>query len=205
MGRGLSNSSVEVRKWCAGLWLEACYRQFFRSGIIWRAGIVFFGVIQAANVLYAADIPQPTGSVTGFPVPRFVSLSAERANMRVGPGRNYMIKWVYVSPGLPLEVLAEYGNWRKVRDHEGASGWMYHSLLSGRRTGTVAPWKSEAVPLRGAASFHAPVIARLRPHVVVFLETCGGKWCNVSLEGGQLSGHVRQAELWGVYPGEVID
>ncbi|MGT2466406.1 SH3 domain-containing protein [Mesorhizobium atlanticum] len=40
----------------------------------------------------------------------------------------------------PLEIYQEYGNWRRVRDWDGSTGWIYHSLLSGRRTGIVAPW-----------------------------------------------------------------
>lgn len=205
MGIGLSNSSVGLERSCARPWPGTCCPEPLRNSVVRKAGAALALVLHAASGLHAADIPQSAGPVTGFPIPRFVSLAAERANMRVGPGRDYMIKWVYVSPGLPLEVLAEYGNWRKVRDQDGASGWVYHSLLSGRRTGTVAPWKREAVPLRAAASFDAPVVARLSPRVVVVLETCGGTWCNVSLENGQLSGHIRQAQLWGVYPGEVID
>ncbi|WP_151613092.1 SH3 domain-containing protein [Sinorhizobium alkalisoli] len=144
------------------------------------------------------------GRVTGLPIPRYVSLGAQRANMRVGPGTDYMVKWVYLSPGLPLEIFAEYGNWRKVRDQDGTVGWMYHGLLSGRRTGAIAPWKEGYVPMRDHASSIAPVAARLGTGLVVRLRSCSGTWCRVTGKDGGWSGYVRQQNIWGVYPGEVL-
>jgi SH3-like domain-containing protein len=71
-----------------------------------------------------------------------VSLKATRVNLRIGPGRDYAVAWLYTSPGVPMEVIQEYDNWRRVRDAEGTEGWVYQSLLSGERTATAAPWKS---------------------------------------------------------------
>lgn len=145
-----------------------------------------------------------TGRVTGLPIPRFVSLGSNRANMRVGPGTDYPIKWVYRERGLPLEVMAEYDNWRKVRDQAGVTGWMYHALLSGRRTGTVAPWKHSLMPLYSRAKFKAEIVAKLQTGLVVHLLDCNGHWCRVSVKGGHWHGYVPQSEIWGIYPGEVL-
>jgi SH3-like domain-containing protein len=79
---------------------------------------------------------------SGLPLPRFVSLKATRVNLRIGPGRDYAVAWLYTRPGVPMEVIQEYDNWRRVRDAEGTEGWVYQSLLSGDRTATVAPWKA---------------------------------------------------------------
>ena len=90
-----------------------------------------------------------TGSVTasGLPVPRFVSLKADKVNMHIGPAKTYEVRWVYQRAGLPVEITAEFENWRRIRDSDGAEGWVYHSLLSGRRTGVVtAKSKDELVP-----------------------------------------------------------
>ncbi|MCU0790748.1 MAG: SH3 domain-containing protein, partial [Nitratireductor sp.] len=56
---------------------------------------------------------------SGLPLPRYVSLKSARVNMRVGPGRDYMVDWMYMKRGLPMEVIQEYDTWRKVRDSEG--------------------------------------------------------------------------------------
>lgn len=142
------------------------------------------------------------GRVTGLPIPRFVSLGTTRAHMRVGPGTKYRIEWVYRLRGLPLEVLAEYSNWRKVRDAQGTAGWIFHSLLSGRRTALAAPWGHASIPLLAEGGPDASVLARLAPRVLLRVPSCDGTWCRVQLIGRDLSGYVSQGRLWGVYPGE---
>ena len=84
-----------------------------------------------------------TGAVTGLAIPRFVSLKASEVNSRVGPGAEYQIAWVFKRAGLPVEVLAEFENWRQVRDSDGVTGWVAAPLLSARRTAMVAPWIKE--------------------------------------------------------------
>ena len=74
---------------------------------------------------------------SGYEVPRFLSLKSDTANMRVGPGNEYPIAWVYKRKGLPLKVIAEYEVWRKVIDHDGTTGWMHTKLLTGRRTALI--------------------------------------------------------------------
>ena len=79
---------------------------------------------------------------SGLPLPRFVSLKSGRVNSRIGPGVNYAVDWMYLKPGLPMEIIQEYDNWRRVRDSDGSEGWINQSLLSGRRTGIAAPWQT---------------------------------------------------------------
>ena len=150
------------------------------------------------------------GSDSGLPLPRFVSVKAKTANLRVGPGRDYRVDWILVRPGLPVEIVSEFDNWRRVRDAEGTQGWVFGSLLSGRRTAVVSPWARgpEAVPLvlHKAASPEAPPVARLEPGVIGEVMACDGEWCRFRPEGeGMRTGWLRQVELWGVYPDETID
>ncbi|MFB9948147.1 SH3 domain-containing protein [Rhizobium puerariae] len=145
------------------------------------------------------------GRVTGFPVPRFVSLKAARAHMRVGPSTDYPASWIYSAHGLPLEITEEYGNWRRVRDHEGNTGWMFAPLLSGNRTAVVGPWMKQPLALRSGPSRNARVVARLAPEVRLNLHRCDGTWCEVSLQQRRLRGSVEQGSLWGVYPGESVE
>ncbi|WFS02670.1 SH3 domain-containing protein [Rhizobium tumorigenes] len=144
------------------------------------------------------------GSESGLAMPRFVSLKPRKARLRIGPSLDYATRFIYVAPGLPLEVIQEYGRWRQVRDSDGTSGWMYGSLLSGQRTGIVGPWLSANVPLRVAANAKATAIAVLQPKVLLRLSACDGSWCRVHLSGLRLTGYIRQAAIWGAYPGEVF-
>jgi len=107
-----------------------------------------------------------------------------------------------------VEVIAEFENWRRVRDSEGADGWVFHSLLSGRRTVLVSPWsKSEqgpvSIPLHDRQSTGSGVVAQLQPGVIGDLMECDGKWCELAV--GSYSGYVQQKKLWGVYRDEKID
>src|SRR5690606_28755156 len=102
------------------------------------AGFWMAGGVPAAAAGLASGYT--LGRSTGYPIPRFVSLKSAKARMRVGPSTTYRILWVYQRAGTPLEIIDEWGNWRRVRDDAGTSGWMHAALLSGRRTAVVAPW-----------------------------------------------------------------
>ncbi|WP_234632453.1 SH3 domain-containing protein [Agrobacterium vitis] len=169
-------------------------------------------LIGAASLLApgtAAAMPmlRQKGRVTGYPLPRFASLKADRVRMRAGPSTDYPVRFIYEARGLPVEIIEEYDNWRQVRDSDGTSGWMSAVMLSGARTGLVAPWrgsKGDLVMLRDRPLATAAVTAQLQPRVRLKIGGCDGHWCSVSVERGGPSGFVRQGLVWGVYPGETI-
>jgi SH3-like domain-containing protein len=141
---------------------------------------------------------------SGLPVPRFVSLKADKVNMHVGPAKTYDVTWVYTKAGLPVEITAEFENWRRIRDGEGAEGWVYHSLLSGRRTGVVmSKAKDELVAIRDKADSTGSVAAQLQAGVLATVKKCGGDWCRIFGEG--FDGWIEQERLWGVYPNEKVE
>ncbi len=141
---------------------------------------------------------------SGLTVPRFVSLKSDRVNVRVGPSREHNIAWTFVQAGLPVEIIQEFENWRRIRDWEGKEGWVFHSLLSGRRTALVTPWETTGrTPLRARSKSDADIVAELEPKVLATVEECAGGWCKVSGEGYE--GWLDQTRLFGVYPDEVIN
>ncbi|MCC6887345.1 MAG: SH3 domain-containing protein [Hyphomicrobiales bacterium] len=145
-----------------------------------------------------------TGPSSGLPVPRFVSLKPDKVNVRAGPTRDHEVTWQFTRAGLPVEITAESDNWRRIRDWEGSEGWVYHSLLSGRRTALViTKLKEELVALYRAADDRSPILARLQPGVTTSVRRCTGKWCQVT--GTGFDGWIAQERLWGVYPNETIN
>lgn len=141
---------------------------------------------------------------SGLLLPRFVTLKADRVNVRRGPSNEHKVSWVFTRKGLPVEIVAEFEHWRRIRDSEGAEGWVYHSLLSGRRGVVVAPWSgAKPVPLLDAEAAGAKPVALLDSGVMADVESCTGAFCRISIEGHD--GWVDQANLWGVYPGEQVD
>ena len=154
------------------------------------------------GALAANDIQ--AGSASGLPVPRFVSLKSDRVNVRSGPNKDQDVRWVYTRVGMPVEITAEFENWRRIRDWEGSEGWVYHSLLSGKRTAGVVPReKEELVPLYEAADLESAVVAKLQAGVLASLKSCTGAWCRIS--GKSFEGYIRQERIWGAYPNEKVE
>lgn len=143
------------------------------------------------------------GQVTGLPLPRFVSIKSDLANVRIGPGTGYPVKFTIVRRGLPVEITAEFENWRRIRDWNGDEGWIIRGLLTGRRTALVNPWsEAQPVTLHAAAEEGSSVTAIVHPKVLVRIEECDGEWCEVTARGND--GYLRQTSLWGAYPREVF-
>ena len=140
------------------------------------------------------------GRSTGLPVPRFVSidLNQPEVNVRFGPGQQYPINWVFTRPGVPLEIIAEFDNWRKIKDYEGAEGWISARLLSGRRMIMI---QSKIRELRRKADIQSRVILHAEPGVIGRLLECRETWCRVEIEGQR--GWLQRGEFWGTLPGEL--
>ena len=173
-----------------------------------RQSIGAFGlllsVLLAASAGSASAAGENAGTVTGLPVPRFVSLKSERVNVRGGPNKDQDVRWVYTRAGMPVEITAEFENWRRIRDWEGSEGWVYHSLLSGKRTAVVVPRdKDELVPLYEGADIESAVVAKLQAGVLASLKSCTGTWCRIT--GKNFDGYIRQERVWGAYPNEKVD
>lgn len=176
--------------------------------LVLSAALLSLGTLSATTLtpsIVAAASPDIVLGPSGLPLPRFVSLKSSRVNLRIGPGRNYSVGWMYLKAGLPVEIIQEYDNWRRVRDSEGTEGWINQSLLSGKRTAIAAPWlkdKSSNISLLAEASKDAKTVAMLEPGVIGAIERCDGDWCQMSVGGH--TGWISQAALWGAYPGEQI-
>jgi SH3-like domain-containing protein len=152
----------------------------------------------------AAAQGQAAGSASGLPVPRFVSLKSDKVNMHIGPAKTYEVKWLYQRAGLPVEITAEFETWRRIRDADGTEGWVYHSLLSGRRTAVVTmKSKDELASLYDSPDPTSAVAARLQAGVVAQVKKCANGWCRVI--GNGFDGWIEQQRLWGVYADEKVD
>ncbi|WP_315726524.1 MULTISPECIES: SH3 domain-containing protein [unclassified Bradyrhizobium] len=171
---------------------------------LWRFGAVAVLVVCLLDGVGGALAKDSALSASGLPVPRYVSLKSDHVNVRAGPTKDNDVAWVYTRSGLPVEITAEYENWRRVRDSEGSEGWVYHSLLSGRRTAVVTMKnKDELAPIYESADATSAVTARLQAGVVAQVKKCGNGWCRVL--GNGFEGWIQQQRLWGVYADEQVN
>ena len=155
---------------------------------LWLAAIV---LLLTAGLAEAAD--------KGPSVPRFVTLRADEVNLRTGPGERYPIEWVYTRKGLPVEVVAEYDVWRKIRDSQGTEGWVHQRMIAGNRSVIV---RGQTPPLLSSPDPQSAVVARAEPGVIAKLLECQGPWCRI--EAQDVRGWLRRSDLWGVYPDEDV-
>lgn len=169
----------------------------FRWGFVFAIAFVAgWPVIDAPSMAQSAP---PTLGPSGLPLPRFVSLASDAANMRAGPGNRYPIEWVYHQSGLPTLVIAEYDMWRKIRDHDGTEGWMYTSLLSGKRTVVVT---AERAVLHSRKDKNSRQLLIAEKNVLGKLLNCVPDWCRVKIDGSK--GWLKRDTVWGIGADEVL-
>lgn len=139
---------------------------------------------------------------SGLPLPRFASIKTKQANMRSGPGLRYPIEWVYLKKGLPVEIIADFENWRLVRDWEGTEGWIHVQMLYGKRMARVMG--VERI-LRKRPNENARPIAKIESGVIGLIEKCprASKYCKLDVKG--YKGWLKRDEFWGIYPKESIE
>ena len=154
-----------------------------------RLQLVLFGLFLV--------LPTQLGAESGLPLPRFVSLGADEVNLRTGPGLRYPVAWVFARKALPVEIVAEFEQWRRVRDFEGAEGWVHKAMLSGKRTVLVI---GDSRTLRARPDPKSRALARAETRVQGALRACRDDWCEVTLQS--IRGWMRRAYLWGIYPEE---
>jgi SH3-like domain-containing protein len=141
------------------------------------------------------------GSVTGLPLPRYVSLRTDEVNLRNGPGMQYPIEWLYKRRGLPVEVEREFDVWRLVVDPDGVKGWLHEATITGTRTFVVTGAEHT---MRAAPQPDATPVAKLQPGVIGRILHCaaGADWCRVQVK--DYRGWLPRNDFWGTKPGEAV-
>lgn len=156
--------------------------------------ILFLSILLTVN-LYAGSLA----------LPRFVSIKSSKMNSRVGPGFDYPVIWHYWRKNMPVEIIEEYDQWRKIRDFDGDISWVYQSLLSGTRNAIVregADDDKNFLPILSTPKADSRKISKAEVGAIAKIYKCDGTWCSVGF--GKTFGYVLERKLWGVYPNEVI-
>ncbi len=165
----------------------------------WRIMIILL-LFPGAGLTVATAGEKTVMGKSGYPVPRYVSLAKNTVNVRTGPDGKYPIIWVFKKSGLPVKVIAEYKDWRKIVDSEGATGWIWGPLLSSRRTGLII---AERQPLLKNPQKDQPVAVIAEAGVIGKIRRCRKGWCELDING--FRGWLRQSLFWGTLDGEIFD
>ncbi len=171
-------------------------------------------IIFLLNWLLPVDLfAREVGKETGLPLPRFVILKSNKSNLRNGAGMKYAINWTYLKKGYPMEVIAEFENWRKLRDIDGTEGWINENLITGKRNVLIISNKFEVNPTKYKLKqqemflFRYPdensyPVVRVEFGVIGNIKKCDIDWCKIKVD--KYTGWIRKANIWGVYKEEII-
>lgn len=178
--------------------LRSCFRSPAMLGF---AALLLGSIFNVESA--AANGKESPANATGLQLPRFVSLKSDRVNLREGPSTDHRTAWIFQRAGLPVEITAEFDSWRRIRDSDGSEGWVQKSLLSGRRTALIQPWKKgDLSPLRLRPDTTSALTAEVQSGVLATVRGCENSWCRVTGDG--FDGFIEQNKLWGVYPDEKL-
>lgn len=166
---------------------------------------IIFSVLALLMISFSpvrAQGPADEGE-TGLTIPRFVSLRSNHINARSGPGARYPIEWVYMQKSAPVEIIAEFELWRKIKDWQGSESWVHKSMLSGKRSVKVITPGENNVYAKD--DFKAKIIAKVEDEVVGEIEKCpiNNSFCKIKF--ASITGWVPRQNLYGIYPEEIID
>jgi SH3-like domain-containing protein len=128
-------------------------------------------------------------------IPRFASIKSNEVNARTGPSIKCPIEWIFVKKGEPIEIIAEYEQWRQIRDIKGEGGWVHSSVLSGKRSVIII--SKDIIELTKYPKDFSRIVAKLSPNVRCQVNKCKDNECQ--LRCNSFVGWVPQKYLWGVY------
>ena len=124
----------------------------------------------------------------------FLSLKNNKVYVRVGPSKEYPIKFIYKKKYLPLEVLDKSETWRKIKDFENNSGWIHISQLSKKKSAINT--NNNSLLYKKPTIFSQP-IAKLEIGRLVLIKKCKEEWCKIT--SGDFSGWIFKDSLWGKF------
>jgi SH3-like domain-containing protein len=144
-----------------------------------------------------------TGSVTGYKIPRFVSLKSNDSNIRIGPSTNYPIILKYNTQNYPVKIIDEHENWRKIYDINANEGWINKNLVKGERFAIINP---ASIIDKNVKIFSKPkgkLIGTIGKLNIVKINICLINWCKISYQ--KYSGWIKKSNIWGSNPNETIN
>lgn len=162
----------------------------------------FMALCLTVNSINFAQAAEEDESESGLAIPRMVSLRSSLINVRSGPGSRYPIEWVYKQKGAPVEIIAEFELWRKIRDWEGSETWVHKAMLSGRRfIKVINPGENN---IYAKPESDSRVIAKVEDGVVGEIEKCPTPDGMCLIKFDTVKGWMPRSGLFGIYKDEVI-
>ena len=121
----------------------------------------------------------------------YLMLKNSKVNVRMGPGLDYPVKFIYKKKYLPVKVIDKKENFRKIIDHKKNSGWIHISQL--KKVNSVIVLSNRI--LFKKPSFNSRPIANIDSGRLLILKKCKKKWCEVISQN--YTGWINMNDVWG--------
>ncbi len=162
--------------------------------ILYSSILIISFIISSENALSNTIKLKTSINGSGLKIPRMVSLKNSLTYMRVGPGKEFPVKFELKQKGYPLKVVAEFNNWRKVITFSKITGWVHTQLLSSLRTGII----TKITFLKKLPSNSSNSLAKLLPNLLINIIKCQKKWCKIEIvKKKKFIGWVQKKSVWG--------
>ena len=121
-----------------------------------------------------------------------LSVAVNKVNVRSGPGTSHEILWS-VGKYYPVDIIKTSGNWCRVRDFEGDTGWIHRSLL--KKISAVIV-KGTIVNVREGPGTDSRVLFQAEKGVSFKLLKKKKEWFEVQHVDGEV-GWIHKSLVWG--------
>ncbi len=122
---------------------------------------------------------------------KFLMLKNNKVNVRYGPSFDHPIKFIYKKIYLPLKIIDEKENFRKIIDHKKNSGWIHISQLKKSKSLITT---SPKILFKKSTKYSKP-IAKLDKGRLIMVKKCEKNWCNIKTEN--FTGWIVKNNVWG--------
>lgn len=163
-----------------------------------------FCLFLVAMICFALPVAaQEDDGDSGRTLPRMASFRSNHINARSGPGSRYPIEWIYKQKNAPVEIVAEFELWRKIKDWEGSETWVHKAMLTNKRWIKIT--KSGTADVFAKPQSDSRVIAKAEDQVIGKIEKCPEQKDFCLIKFSTMEGWVNRKDFYGVYPEEVIN
>ncbi len=121
----------------------------------------------------------------------FLMLKNSKVNVRMGPGMDYPIKFIYKKKYLPVKIIDKKDNFQKIIDHKKNSGWIHWTQLKKINSLLVL---SDRILFK-KPTYNSKPLANIKSGRLFVIEKCKKNWCEVSSQS--YSGWITTENVWG--------
>ncbi len=142
-------------------------------------------LISFFNILLINDI---LGSEKDY----FLTLKYNRVKVRQGPSFEYPVKFIYKKKYLPIKIIDNKDNFRKITDLKNNNGWIHVSQLSKKKSAINI--HNLSIIFKKPNIYSQPM-AKLEKGKVVIVKKCKEDWCKIITN--DYKGWIFKNYLWG--------